>query len=664
LNVGSNVVTVSGTNIFGDSAGDNVMFIRGGIGTGTPHVNITNDNASLSAPVPYSIGGTNNIHVVGTMVWTNLLSGSGGTFPAAPAWTIPDVGLVFGNNDIYVLGTNALGSPAGDSITISVLTDMLLVNENTPAASSNQNGYTWGTAFEDLQDAIASASTNQEIWVAAGVYYPDEAAAGVAAVVNGDPLETFEITGYKIYGGFVGTETILTQRNTAVNISILSGDIGQNDNNGDGNNIAETPADIVETNSYHVVKSGPELSETVLDGFTITAGDAKGIETTGGGLSTEFGSPTIRNCNFVGNRAEQGGGIYDSQGQGTFSNCLFAGNLSTNGMPSKGGAILLDQSSSRFFSSTISNNTSAEVGGGISSANGSPVFTDCLIIDNNSAMDGGGIFSESGLISLNNCTVSRNSCDSSGGGIFALGGSLRSFDCIVNGNSAMMNGGGIAFISGVTNSSLVNCLISGNSADGGGGIFAEGMIPPTVPVFVTCTIRGNKAASAGGGVMNSSSGTTPNFQNCIIWSNQSAGSTATTGASVSNEFSAAPEFSFSIVANSGGSASWNNDIGMDGGSNLFSDPIFIQPISPGAAPTVAGDFGLEVGSAAYNTGNNNADLDGPGAGTNTISDIALDLAGNPRILFGTVDIGAYEFLPEPGIIFIGLSLIVIWLRRH
>ncbi len=158
--------------------------------------------------------------------------------------------------------------------------------------------------------------------------------------------------------------------------------------------------------------------------------------------------------------------------------------------------------------------------------------------------------------------------------------------------------------------------------------------------------------------MNSSSGATPNFQNCSIWSHQSAGSIATTSASVSNEFDAMPMFSFSIVANSGGSASWNNDIGMDGGSNLFGDPMFILPISPGAAPTSAGDFDLLFGSAAINTGNNNADLDGPGVGTTTIADVQYDLAGKPRIILGRVDIGAYEYLPEPGIV-IGYLLSVI-----
>ncbi|MCP4711318.1 MAG: DUF5123 domain-containing protein, partial [Planctomycetes bacterium] len=225
-----------------------------------------------------------------------------------------------------------------------------------------------------------------------------------------------------------------------------------------------------------------------------------------------------------------------------------------------------------------------------------------------------------------------------------MGGSIRAYDSIVNGNSATMNGGGIAFVAGVTNSSLVNCLISGNAADSGGGIYAEGNSPQTDPVFVNCTISGNKATGAGGGVMNSSMGTMPNFQNCIIWNNQSAGSTATSGASISNEFDAMPEFSFNIVANSGGSASWDMSIGMDGGSNIDSDPQFTTPVNPSSAPFTSGDFTLSSSSSpAYNAGTNDADLDGFAPGTDTISDVETDLNGNPRILGASVDMGAYEF---------------------
>ena len=51
------------------------------------------------------------------------------------------------------------------------------------------------------------------------------------------------------------------------------------------------------------------------------------------------------------------------------------------------------------------------------------------------------------------------------------------------------------------------------------------------------------------------------------------------------------------------------------------------------------DFGHEI-----SIGNNSADLDGAGSGTETVGDVATDLAGNSRIENATVDLGAYESL--------------------
>ena len=39
---------------------------------------------------------------------------------------------------------------------------------------------------------------------------------------------------------------------------------------------------------------------------------------------------------------------------------------------------------------------------------------------------------------------------------------------------------------------------------------------------------------------------------------------------------------------------------------------------------------------------------------------ATDLDGNPRITDGIVDMGAYEYLPEPGIIWI-VGLLELWI---
>src|SRR5258706_9775856 len=163
-------------------------------------------------------------------------------------------------------------------------------------ASGANNGISWIDAYTDLQSALASAVSGDEIWVAAGMYKPT---AGI------DRTATFTLkNGVVIYGGFAGTETLLTQRNPAGNATILSGDIGTLNNASD--------------NSYHVITGSSTDSTAILDGFTITAGNANGgngtadPENNGAGIYNNFGSPTLINITISGNTASQSrGGIYN-----------------------------------------------------------------------------------------------------------------------------------------------------------------------------------------------------------------------------------------------------------------------------------------------------------------------------------------------------------------
>ncbi|MCP4607805.1 MAG: hypothetical protein GY845_03710, partial [Planctomycetes bacterium] len=142
LSVGANVITVTGTNVFGEPASDNVTITRGGAGTGRPFVDVTNDNATVTYDVTsYTIGGTNNIHVVGVMNWVNSLGGSG-TLPAATPWEISGIGLSVGANVITVTGTNVFGDPASDSVTITrggIGTGIPFVDITNPATRVEYN---------------------------------------------------------------------------------------------------------------------------------------------------------------------------------------------------------------------------------------------------------------------------------------------------------------------------------------------------------------------------------------------------------------------------------------------------------------------------------------------------------------------------------------------
>jgi hypothetical protein len=196
-------------------------------------------------------------------------------------------------------------------------------NDNDPTNASiiyvnagavgTHDGTSWAKAFLTLQDALANTTTcTKQIWVAAGTYYPDEG----GGKTNNDKNAFFSMkNGIAIYGGFLGTEISLSQRNWVQNKTILSGDI-----NKDG--ITDT------SNSLSVISNSSVNNTALLDGFTVTAGYATsfGPAFGGGGMSMGSSSPVIVNCIFSGNKANYGGAIYTASSSPLFKDCSFIGN--------------------------------------------------------------------------------------------------------------------------------------------------------------------------------------------------------------------------------------------------------------------------------------------------------------------------------------------------
>ncbi|MHC4309875.1 MAG: hypothetical protein ACYSSN_08025, partial [Planctomycetota bacterium] len=182
-------------------------------------------------------------------------------------------------------------------------------------ASGANNGTSWANAYNHLQDALMMALDGDEIRVAEGVYRPDQFV--LSARPNLGRMETFQLkNGVAIKGGYAGFgEPDPDARDIRDYESILSGDL-----NGDDvavNDPCDLPAEPTKSeNSYHIV-TGTGTDETaILDGFTITGGNANGphdpyrFEYGGGMYCNAFSSPTVINCTFRGNYASGGGGLY------------------------------------------------------------------------------------------------------------------------------------------------------------------------------------------------------------------------------------------------------------------------------------------------------------------------------------------------------------------
>ena len=134
--------------------------------------------------------------------------------------------------------------------------------------------------------------------------------------------------------------------------------------------------------AYHAVQcvSG-EDANTILEGFTITGGNADGafINDQGAGMYNYSSSPTVTNCTFSGNTAFYGGGgmCNESNSNPIVTNCTFSGNIAYGG----GGMCNESNSNPIVTNCTFSGNT-APYGGGMANVYSSPTVTNCILWGN------------------------------------------------------------------------------------------------------------------------------------------------------------------------------------------------------------------------------------------------------------------------------------------
>ncbi|MEZ4674046.1 MAG: hypothetical protein R2932_07345 [Caldilineaceae bacterium] len=132
--------------------------------------------------------------------------------------------------------------------TAAISATVIFVDLNAPGPG--HDGQSWTTAYTTVQDALAAAGGGEEIWVAAGIYYPDEG----AGATNNSQLSSFALKNdVALYGGFVGGEANREERDWLTNHTVLSGDLSQNDPNKNSDGISATPSTMVTPNAYQVV---------------------------------------------------------------------------------------------------------------------------------------------------------------------------------------------------------------------------------------------------------------------------------------------------------------------------------------------------------------------------------------------------------------------------
>ncbi len=282
---------------------------------------------------------------------------------------------------------------------------VVFVDQNAIGAN---DGVDWSSAFTDLQSALRTSEAVgpeviSEVWTAAGTYLPTR-----------DPFDresSFHlVNGVAVYGGFGGSESSIDERNWSDNETILSGNIDSSDD--------------TDWNSFSVVVASGTDETAVLDGFTITGGNADmsgdylfGPTRSGAGIFNINGSPTLANLIVQNNIADYGGGgmmNYDGSSP-KLTNIIFRNNSGN-----RAGGLKNRENSSPILNGILFENNTANFGAGMSNAvNSNAVVINTVFLNNTAVNTGAGgvdnIQNSSPLFI--NCTFFGNLTNGTGGGL-------------------------------------------------------------------------------------------------------------------------------------------------------------------------------------------------------------------------------------------------------
>jgi hypothetical protein len=394
------------------------------------------------------------------------------------------------------------------------------------------------------------------------------------------------VGGVGIYGGFAGGETKRDQRNPdpISNGTVLLGDVLENDD-------PATPSSY-DDNRCHVVTAIGTRPAAVLDGFTVTAGNAAppACDWLGGGIQVYQAAPRLQNLFVWNNRAVQGGGISGLSSPTRIEGCIVVGNQASN------------------------------LGGGMYSHDSSPMIADSIFADNTAVTRAGGLFwndtAGDQTLGIRRSSFVRNSNqDNEVGGLWIEGGSLVTVE---DSQFRSNTGGGLS-------SQAPNLLVTQSVFWGNGGSDYGGMkVTSGTGHVINSTFANNTATSHAGGLYAT---TNVAVRNSVFYGNTSSATDDRAQVSVP----ASPSVQTSCIQDLFHYAGFGN-------LDADSDP-FVKRAS--------GNLRLKAGASCIDAGSSFVDFDPFQPGFQLPP--AGDLDGNTRVLDGdfdgvsVIDMGAYEF---------------------
>jgi hypothetical protein len=438
-------------------------------------------------------------------------------------------------------------------------------------ATGANDGTSWEDAFVHLQDALVVAGSGDQVWVAVGVYKPDQGQNQTPGVRTA----SFELyAGLALYGGFAGDEETLEERAGLFDDTVLSGDLAGDD-----------LPDFVnrEDNSYHVIfaETGSH-TPFVVDGFRIIGGstvESPGYDM-GGGACVVLSTVEFRNCTFAESEAEYGGGAAIGDWStdwvtASFDACRFEENRAIGVAGVGGGVWLSGECEGGFTGCTFRWNT-AEEGGGLFvwiAATPPPLVFEGCVFEENAAtsefpLDGGGAICAERRFTATNCLFRANQA-ANGGAIYRYAGGNQTvlddcaFEANIASNSEQLAHGGAVYLER-GRFTIRNCVFTGNVAQippvdynhaGGGAVSCKDV---NFGLVMACTFEENSSSHDGGAVFNWSC--SPWYVNCAFIANAGHGDADRFGggAMFNNQNADARAVNCIFVGNSAtGTAEWS-----------------------------------------------------------------------------------------------------------
>ncbi len=323
--------------------------------------------------------------------------------------------------------------------------------------------------------------------------------------------------------------------------------------------------------------SNLNISRPVGSSLTISGPGAGVLSLNGNAQSNIFysdgvGNAAVSGLTFTNGLAAKGGAIqtvpnandFESSGILSVTDCVFSGNHATTEAGAINGGCVLRLLRCKFLNN-ISDNFQGAVQFFSYAQNRPSSATDC-IFNGNSAQSSGGalaIYSD-GTTVLTNCVFNGNSvADSNRGGAIQLNtdpDDLVNFNaCTFNDNRAISGEGGALSVFFCPRVTLTNCTLSNNRANKGAAVSTT---TSSGVFFIGCTLNGNAANSAGGGVWS----TTPlSFINSTLSGNTANGSGGAIALSVPQS-NAALTTQFTTFTNNSASNGGAIDLGSGSGN--------------------------------------------------------------------------------------------------